>query len=307
VNKKLLFFAVIMFFALVGTSVSFAAEANEIKDLEKLYNPQRSFAKLNGGFKIAYVELGDKSNPPVVLIHGVTDSYLSFSQVAPRIADAGFYVIVPDLRGHGKTDKPNEGYYTLDDYTADINALLEKLGVKKAHITGHSLGSFIAQNLAIKNPDKVSSLTLIGSASKIKDNPTLAWLLEGDDEFPGINKVKKIPDSFLADWTASSNYDENFVKKTYENAKALPLYVWKNALNGISINSENIEKIKVPVEIIWGTKDDFFPIKDQVELIENLGSSRIVFIKKEGAGHNTHWENRLDEEVAKDIVDFIEK
>jgi len=268
------------------------------------YQPDYKYEKVNG-IKIAYAELGDKKNPPVVLIHGYTDSYLSFSQVAPLIADAGFYVIVPELRGHGNSDKPKKGVYSVDEHTSDINALLEKLGVKGANITGHSLGSFIAQNIAVKNPDKVSSITLIGSSADLKDNQTLQWLLNGDGDFKGVNGSKTLPDSFLKDWTASSNYDPVFVETTYQNAKKLPLYAWQNAANGIAAKPEILPQIKIPVEIIWGTDDAFFSFKDQIELIEKLGSKEILFIKKEGASHNTHWDGELYKEIARDIVDFI--
>ncbi|MDR2427251.1 MAG: alpha/beta hydrolase [Endomicrobium sp.] len=275
------------------------------QDNAAIYEPQYNFAKLNTGINIAYVTLGDKKNTPVVLIHGVTDTYLSFSQAAPILEKSGFYVIVPELRGHGKSDKPKKGFYTTQQHAADINALLDKLEIKKAHIAGHSLGSFVAQSLAAANPDKVSSLILIGSTASLEGNETLAWLLEGDEKFPGINKLKSFSDDFLVDWTASSNYDPVFIKKTFENAKKLPLYAWVNAFNGIVVNRENLSKIKVPTAIIWGTQDTFFTIKDQLNLIENLGSDYIVFIKKEGASHNTHWENRLGEEVAGDIANFI--
>jgi pimeloyl-ACP methyl ester carboxylesterase len=269
------------------------------------YLPDYKYENVNG-IKIAYVTLGDKKNPPVVLIHGYTDSYLSFSQVAPRIADAGFYVVVPDLRGHGKSDKPKKGVYTVKQHASDIDALLTKLGVKKANITGHSLGSFIAQNLAANFPDKVSSITLIGSAADLQGNETLNWLLNGDGEsFKGVNNSTQLPDEFIVEWTASSNYDAVFVETTYKNAKALPLYAWQNAANGITANPADLPKIKVPVEIIWGTQDAFFSLKDQISLIENLGSDKILFIKKEGASHNTHWDKNLDAEVAKDIIDFI--
>jgi pimeloyl-ACP methyl ester carboxylesterase len=269
------------------------------------YSPDYKYETVNG-IKIAYVTLGDIKNPPVVLIHGYTDSYLSFSQVAPRMADAGFYVIVPELRGHGKSDKPKEGVYTVKQHASDINALLAKLGVKKASITGHSLGSFIAQNLAANFPDKVSSITLIASAADLKENKTLDWLLNGDGgKFKGVNHSQELPDDFVVEWTVSSNHDPVFVETTYKNAKALPLYAWQNAANGITANIADLPKIKVPVEIIWGTQDVFFSLKDQISLMENLGSDKILFIKKEGASHNTHWDKNLDEETAKDIIDFI--
>ncbi|GHU63192.1 alpha/beta hydrolase [Spirochaetia bacterium] len=280
------------------SALAFATGKVEIK-ADPLYN----FVKLDTGITIAYVELGKKNNPPIVLLHGVTDSYISYSQVAPRLADMGFWVIVPELRGHGKSDKPQNGIYTIDIHTEDINALLEQLNIKNAHITGHSLGSFIAQNLAVEHPDKVSSLTLIGTAGVAEGNEVLTGMIEGDDTFPGINHITEFSDEFIVDWTISSNYDKAFIQKTYEHAKNLPVYVWVNAFNGIANKPETLSKITVPVQIIWGTQDDLFPLSNQIDLIERLGSTNILFLKKE-AGHNTHWDNHFDEEVAKDIAAF---
>jgi pimeloyl-ACP methyl ester carboxylesterase len=269
------------------------------------YDPEFKYARLVTGIRIAYAEFGRAGDPPVVLIHGVTDSFLSFSQVAPRIASAGFRVIVPELRGHGRSDKPTEGPYTVDIHTEDIASLLSRLGIENAHIVGHSLGSFIAQTLAIKRPDRVGSLTLIGSAGKVEGNETLAWLLDGDDEFPGINNSVGFSDEFLTEWTASTNYDSEFVRRTYDHAKTLPRYVWVNAFNGISNYPDRLKEIKVPVQIIHGADDSFFSVDDQLDLIKRLGSGYILFQSKEGVGHNTHWEGRIDEEISNDIVNFL--
>ncbi|MDR1516116.1 MAG: alpha/beta hydrolase, partial [Synergistaceae bacterium] len=176
---------------------------NTTGEIPIVYDPEFKYVALETGIKIAYVELGNANGPPVVLIHGVTDSYISFSQVAPRIASAGFRVIVPELRGHGHSDKPQQGTYTVDDHVADINALLNHLQIKDAHITGHSLGSFVTQGLAALHPDKVSSITLIASAGVVAGNETLHWLLEGDADFAGINHLTELSDEFLTDWTIS--------------------------------------------------------------------------------------------------------
>ncbi len=282
-----------------------ACGQSSAKTTEITYDPAFQYADLDTGIRMAYVELGKADASPVVLIHGVTDSYMSFSQLAPRIADAGYRVIVPELRGHGHSDKPEEGPYTIDIHAADINALLEQLKVKNAHITGHSLGSLIAQGIAIQYPERVSSLTLIASSGKVEGNETLAWCLEGDDEFPGINNMKDLPEDFLREWTASNNYDTAFVERTYENAKQMPLYAWVNAFNGIANNPEGLASITVPVQIIYGTEDTFFTLDEQMELIRRLGSDYILFLPKQGYGHNTQWEQHMDEEISADIIRFV--
>ena len=263
------------------------------------YAPDFKYADLNTGIKTAYVEMGKKTDPPVVLIHGITDSFISFSQVAPRLEAAGYYVIVPEIRGHGHTDKPEEGPYTIDMYAEDINALLTELNVKAAHITGHSLGSLIAQGVAVRYPEKVSSLTLIATSGKVEECKAVVELRET------INQWKDLPpDDFVRNWTTSSNHDPVFVEKTYEHAKQLPLYVWVNAINGIATPS-GLEKITVPIQIIRGS-EDYFTLDEHLDLIRRFsGSKYILFLPKYGYEHNTHWETNMDEEIAADIVKFL--
>ena len=75
---------------------------------------------LDTGIKMTYLTCGPEDGIPLLLIHGATDSRISWSQVAPKLADAGFRCYIPELRGHGKTDKPEageEGYTAAVSYT----------------------------------------------------------------------------------------------------------------------------------------------------------------------------------------------
>ena len=272
------------------------------------YQPDYQYKNLSTGIRISYVELGSKRGDPVVLLHGATDSYVSFSQVGTALANMGYHVYIPELRGHGNTSKPTGQAYTPGLLAKDIDAWMHQLGLTKAHVVGHSLGSFVAQELAISYKSRVSSLTLIGSAAKTTGNLALGWVLEGDDEFPGLIAFgDDIPDEFIVDWTASSNYDPAFVTATYKHAKSLPAYVWVNAFSALEVdNTARLSKIKVPVQIIWGENDDFFPIEDQNELQSALGSAAAEFIKIAGAGHNTHWEGDSAATIAAEIGRFID-
>ncbi|MHB9292622.1 putative Tropinesterase [Hollandina sp. SP2] len=271
------------------------------------YAPDYSYVELPTGIKIAYVTLGERTNPAVVFIHGATDSYISWSQIAPRVANAGYYAIVPELRGHGKTDKPEAGPYTPETYAGDVGALLDFLDIKRAHFVGHSLGTFVSSQIAVERPLLAASLTLIAGARTVVGNATAAWMLEGDGDFKGVNHETYLGDDFLRDWTASTNYDPQFIEKTYEHAKSLPLYVWRNVFNGILKPVEGLEEITAPVQLIWGTLDNFFTLEDQNALIDALSGTTATLIKKDGLSHNIHWEDHEDEDVTKDILTFIGK
>src|SRR5215831_6009617 len=75
---------------------------------------------------------------PVVLLHGFPDSGRLWRHQVPALADAGFQVIVPDLRGFGKSDKPAAvGAYSLPVLAGDVLTILASLGIDRAHVVGH--------------------------------------------------------------------------------------------------------------------------------------------------------------------------
>lgn len=99
------------------------------------------------------------SGPPLVLVHGLaTNLAFWYFRIVPLLT-RDFNVMVYDLRGHGQSDMPPSGYTTAD-MAADLQALLERLGVKRAHIVGHSYGGSVALHYTVLYPERVRSLTL---------------------------------------------------------------------------------------------------------------------------------------------------
>ena len=284
------------------------------------YTPEFGYKTLGTGITMSYVEIGDKKGSPVVLIHGATDSYISFSQVGAYLAAKGYRVYIPELRGHGNTDKPLDGPYLIDILADDIDAWMNLINLDKAHFVGHSLGSFVAQEMAISFPARVKSLTLIGSSYKMADNPAACWLLFGDEDdeeefpFPGLYELSNLlgmdgvmPGEVLEWWTYSDNHDPLFVEYTYNHAERLPLYSWINTFEAaLSVdNTDRLSAVTVPVLIIWGDEDDFFLLEEQIALQELLGSDKILFLQKAGGSHNVHWDGKMGEEIAGDIDRFL--
>jgi len=114
------------------------------------------------GFRIRYQVSG--SGPVLVLLHG-------FPMWGDRWRDRGyvsvlqgrFHLVVPDLLGHGKSDKPHRpADYGVPNLASDVIAVLDAAGVERAHFWGYSLGTMVAENLAVTVPDRVLSLTLGG-------------------------------------------------------------------------------------------------------------------------------------------------
>ena len=114
--------------------------------------------KLANGITLAYVDMGNSDGAPALLIHGYTDNSRSWSLLAPYLKQRRLLAI--DLRGHGRSDAP-QCCYDYADLANDAALFLDAMGVAKADVIGHSLGSLTAQLLAAQHPDKVDGLVLI--------------------------------------------------------------------------------------------------------------------------------------------------
>ena len=105
----------------------------------------------------------DGGEPPIVMLPGLSANSHAFDGLAAAGLSPRFRTIAPDLRGRGDSDKPQTGY-TLEDHAADVLALLDALGIKRATILGHSFGGLLAIYLAAKYPQRVARLVLIDVA-----------------------------------------------------------------------------------------------------------------------------------------------
>ncbi|MBX6321076.1 MAG: alpha/beta fold hydrolase [Rhodospirillaceae bacterium] len=111
---------------------------------------------LPGGHRLAYVVEG--AGPPLVLISGLGGKAAFWDRVAPRLARR-FTVIRHDQLGTGASDAPLIDY-SIDQMAGDVLALMDALGVERAHVVGHSTGGAIAQTLALDAPARVGRLVL---------------------------------------------------------------------------------------------------------------------------------------------------
>lgn len=99
---------------------------------------------------------------PVILLHGFPDSGRLWRHQVPALADVGFRVIVPDLRGYGTSDKPGQvSDYAMHLLVQDVRAVLDDAGASRAHVVGHDWGAAVAWALAIGAPDRVDHLVAL--------------------------------------------------------------------------------------------------------------------------------------------------
>jgi pimeloyl-ACP methyl ester carboxylesterase len=118
------------------------------------------------GVGIEYKVTGE--GRPVLLLHGFPDSSRLWRHQISALAGAGFQVVVPDLRGYGRSDKPEEvEAYALPLLAGDVMAILADLGIAKAHVVGHDWGAALAWALASLAPDNVDHMAALSVGNPV--------------------------------------------------------------------------------------------------------------------------------------------
>ncbi|MEZ0285129.1 MAG: alpha/beta fold hydrolase, partial [Thermoleophilia bacterium] len=107
-----------------------------------------------GDQRLHYVEAGD--GPLIVLLHGFPEFWFGWRLQIKPLADAGFHVVAPDMRGYNLSSRPADvKAYDSDHLTADIRALVQERGAESAFFVGHDWGGSVAWATAMSNPEIV--------------------------------------------------------------------------------------------------------------------------------------------------------
>ena len=236
---------------------------------------------------------GNKKEKVLIFIHGGPsgNSTLFESTIAQKLADLGFYVIIYDRRGEGRSADP-EAKFTYQEAFQDLNAIYKKYNLKKATLLAHSFGGLVAILYTGKYPQNVSSLILAGalfsqqetydhilnSVTKIevakKDATQLAKinaiekLNKNSAEYrkacfnlASENNFFKMPNPTEASKKLYSDYEaSDFFKTNIRNQNA-PLLFYKNEKQNNIDTRPSLKKIKkngIPIYAIYGKEDGIF-------------------------------------------------
>lgn len=103
---------------------------------------------------------------PLLMVHGFTGAKEDFADWWDRLAERGWHVVAPDLRGHGASDQPTDAAdYSLDHLEADVIALVDDLGWETFVLLGHSMGGMVGQAIAIHHPERLDGLVLMDTVA----------------------------------------------------------------------------------------------------------------------------------------------
>jgi pimeloyl-ACP methyl ester carboxylesterase len=255
--------------------------------------------ELPGRVKLSYVEQGDPSGVPMVLLHGVSDSWHSFEPVLPHLP-ASIHAFALTQRGHGDSDRPATGYRTRD-FAADVEAFVNAHGLGPVVVVGHSMGSTHAMRFAIDHPRRTLALVLVAAFASYRGNPVVGEFWQStvsqltDPIDPAL--VREFQESTLAHPVSSE-----FLDTVVQESLKMPARVWRAAFEGFLEDdfAGELGRIQAPTLVLWGTEDAFASRRDQDALLKAIAGSQLVVYQN--TGHALHWEE--PERFAADLAAF---
>ncbi|SCW50903.1 Pimeloyl-ACP methyl ester carboxylesterase [Rhizobium mongolense subsp. loessense] len=259
------------------------------------------------GVELATQSFGNPTQPPLLLIMGGMASMLWWpEEFCHRLGERDRFIIRYDQRDTGLSTKypPGRPGYTFDDAVDDVFRVLDGYGIANAHIVGFSLGGMVGQVAALKNPDRVLSLTVISSSPVGVDNSLFpasgeAWMEHMAVEVDWSDRADAVAylveDARLTAGTAYP-FDEAgtraFIERDFDRSGG-----YLNATNHSVLFDVGetwrgrLNKMTLPLLVLHGTADPVFPLAHGEALARAVADSKFVRIK--GGGHEIHpgdWE-----------------
>jgi pimeloyl-ACP methyl ester carboxylesterase len=225
----------------------------------------------------------------VLFIHGLGSSADRWLDVPDAMSLLGFHAIAIDLPGFGGSDKPSDMNYTIENFAQAIAEFMHKIGIDdgKTSIVGHSLGGYIAAELAIGQRGLVDKLVLVDSSGMLQGpTPLLREYLDAAMN-PSRQSVRKVFEQLVANPTRIPDMlVDGFIQRIRQPNAQL---AFKSAYNNSTNTQIGIKRLKligqnnIPTLIIWGSEDRLIPPKYCQIFKEVIRNSLAVIVKD--AGH----------------------
>lgn len=207
------------------------------------------------------------TGPPLILLHGLAGSARWWRRNTPAL-ERSFTVHAIDLPGFGASRR--EARFVLDDAPAQLAATMDRLGIERASVVGHSMGGLVAAGLAAEFPERVDKLVLV-DAGFLSLDPHLRHRITGPMRTLRWTSPSLLP---MLAWDSLRSGPIRLAEATTQLLRA----DWRAKLS----------KIRASTLVVWGEHDSVCPIGIGRSIVSVVPGSRLVVI--DGAAHNPMWE-----------------
>jgi pimeloyl-ACP methyl ester carboxylesterase len=254
----------------------------------------------SNGTDLHVVDAGDRRGAPIILLHGFPDFWWGWRHVIGPLVDAGRRVIVPDMRGYGRSDAPqNVESYHLDILVGDVIGLADALDVQRFDLAGHDWGGIVAWSVAARRPDRVAKLVAV--AAPHPDTVGRAIRLDprqlGRSLYVGLFKLPRVPELILSarrfallrhslvsssqPGTFSTSVLARYIQAWGGRGRLRAMLNYYRALRTCHAP---IGRIGVPTVVIWGGRDRFLG-----QILGRLALGQCNDARLTVLGEVTHW------------------
>ena len=248
---------------------------------------------------------------PVLLLHGVCASLETWDGWVQQMKGT-YRIIRIDIPGFGLTGPAQDkSFYNKDTAVDFIDLFMDRIGVRQFSIVGNSLGGYLAWNYSLRYPGKIRKMILIDSVGYSQKLPGLMSFATNPAIVPTARQM--MPRSFL-DSAVKQVYGDkskatDMVRQRYfdfammeGNRNAyVDVFLEMKRQNESPGLSKDIPNIKVPLMVMWGTKDEWIPFENFEKFRKDL--PKATYVSYEGAGHVPMEE--IPEKTAADAIHFL--
>jgi 2-hydroxymuconate-semialdehyde hydrolase len=245
-----------------------------------------------GGIRTNYLKQGEGS--PLIFLHGSgpgVTAYANWRLVMPRLA-RHFSCYAPDVVGFGYTDRPSGFRYGLDEWIAHVVGFMDACRIDKADVVGNSFGGALAVAMAVRHPDRVDRLILMGSVAKSFP------LTEGLDAVwgyrPSIDEMKRLVRLFAYDPAlvtpdlVKSRYDASIRPSYQESYEQMFPPPRQRHLDALATADNLLRQLRHRTLLVHGREDQIIPVDVSWSLSKLLPNSELHVFS--GCGHWTQIE-----------------
>ncbi|GGA41794.1 alpha/beta fold hydrolase [Pelagibacterium lentulum] len=235
------------------------------------------------GVDLTWLDYGNEDGEAVVLCHGLAAGADQFDSDARYFAQAGYRVIVPDLRGHGRSGKAapeNAKSYSIARMGRDLLDIFDATGVRKVHYAGNSLGGILALYLIKDHPHRFATLTLFGTSPILRLPGKSGHLIPLGYKLAGAELAGKVAAVATTPNKKARPMIERLVKAfDPEVGKAIALSVARYDL------LPNLLTFREPVQILRGDKDRAVNLALDPALKRLTHMPNLTVVEIRNAGH----------------------
>ena len=225
----------------------------------------------------------DASLPAIVFIHGAAFDHSVWQWQSRYFAHHGHSVLAVDLPGHGRS--PGALRSSIEDYAEWVVAMLDAVGLQKAALVGHSMGSLIALETGLRHAPRLTKLALVGTASPMavsdgfiaaaREEPPVGQEMEAVWGHARLSQLASSPVPGAALLGAS--------RRLNARSKADSLHAALNACNGYRADPAKLSALEVPTLVVAGKRDQMTPFKAGKAVADSIPGARFVTLD---AGHS---------------------